>query len=162
MKLVGCNYELWRQTKVSKGKNTNGNQFGKNPCNTRMVGDFWQSQTLDVQGQRTSFYMPTSISPRSFQDLNTSISNVHNLISINIMKRPLNLHMWFFKLVVDTWRTKLTWPCLCESPSNLESKFCFVLQKPKISPSICVILVVKYEFGAYFIIVSTNYFKSLD
>ncbi len=55
---MGCNYELWGQTKVSRGKNTDGNQFSNNIWNTIMVGDFLQCWTLDVQGQRTSFYMP--------------------------------------------------------------------------------------------------------
>jgi hypothetical protein len=74
--------ELKQQTLVNKGKNTNGNWLGNYPCNTIMHGGLLQCWTLDVQGGGTSFYMPHSIFVWNFQDLNTSIGDIHNLILI--------------------------------------------------------------------------------
>jgi hypothetical protein len=105
--------------------------------------------------------MPYAIFTQSFQDLNTSINDIHNFIMMNAKGRPLNLHMQFSNLGVYTWVRKWTWLCLCESPSNPWSKYGFHFQEPNISStSICAILVVKYKFGAYFKIMFTICFKS--
>jgi hypothetical protein len=104
-----------------------------------------------------------SISTRNFQDLNTSIDDIHNLILINIKGRMLNftcnLHVW----VLTCGQENLTQSYLCESLSDFRNKFGFHLQKPKIlSPSMCVILVVKDEFDACFRIVFASWSWSLD
>lgn len=66
VKFEECTYELKGQTKVSRGRNTNGNQLGNYPCNTRMIGGFSQCWTLDMRGWGTFFYMPNPTFGRSF------------------------------------------------------------------------------------------------
>jgi hypothetical protein len=57
--------------------------------------------------QGTSFYMPNSICVGSFQDLNTSIGDIHNLIMMSIIRRPFHLHMQFSTLDVNTLVKKI-------------------------------------------------------
>ncbi len=47
-----------------------------------------------------------SISTRNFQDLNTSIDDIHNLLLINTEGRMLNFHMQSSCLGVDMWARK--------------------------------------------------------
>jgi hypothetical protein len=51
--------------------------------------------------------MPYSIFTQIFQDLNTSINDIHNFIMTNATRRPLNLHMQYSNLGVDTWVRKI-------------------------------------------------------
>jgi hypothetical protein len=101
MRLEGCTYELRRQTWINKVRNTNGSWFDNYPCDTIMASGFLQCWTLDVGGRGTLFYMAYSISIYNFQDFNTSIGDIHNLVLISITRRLLNLHMWYYNLGVD-------------------------------------------------------------
>jgi hypothetical protein len=101
MMFEGSTYELRWQTQTNKGRDTNGSWFDNYPCGTIMASGFLQCWILDVGGRGTSFYMAHSISTCNFQDLNTSIGDIHNLILISIIGKLLNLHMWYSNLGVD-------------------------------------------------------------
>jgi hypothetical protein len=129
------------QTWENRYMNTNGNQVGNNPCNTKMVVfcnvEHW---TCDVR----KHCMPYSISTWSFLDFNTSINVVHIFGKINIIRRPFNLHMASFSLGFNMWMKIIDMIMIMWIPFRSKNKSTFHLKAPKIFWfSMCAILIVR-------------------